>query len=596
MLLGLVNCLLAYLLGRALLGRATGLILALFMSLYWMFIYFEGKLQAPVLLVFLALCLMHCCRFLCRRFTFPRAAATGLCMGLFAIVRPNVLLFLPVLIVWGWWILRKEQHRRTILTMIAGLVLGIAVPIAPVTLRNYMVSKELVLISANAGVNLYIGNNESANGRFLDDISELGHFRTCFDYSTTIEGLEKKLGHDLNYSEVSRYFTSRAVDFIKHHPITFLKLTARKAILFWTPNEITHNNAVKYDRHFSKVLSRIPGNFAVVLSLALVGAALLALDIRKAQPASKETAAMSILMALFILTYFASFLPFFITSLYRVPITPFLLLFGAYGLLRTGKYAASHAFGKAVLCTAAWLVLLTLLSLPLIMRSNASDNADLARWHFAQGVSYKLSGKPDAAIAAYQKAIAASPSNARAHNNLALLLKDQGRIDQAIAHYEIALKSNPHFEEAHCGMAELYSTLGRFDEAISHYSEALRIRPDYHDARFVMANTLAMQGRFEEAVAQYRLVIQARPDFAPGHTNIGVVLASMPGRLDEAIAHYHKALAIQPLDHAIHCNLGIALALSGRANEAENSFRRALELKPDYEPARQRLAQLLGEG
>ena len=39
------------------------------------------------------------------------------------------------------------------------MLLGLLVAIAPVTLRNYALGSDVVLISSNAGINFYLGNN-----------------------------------------------------------------------------------------------------------------------------------------------------------------------------------------------------------------------------------------------------------------------------------------------------------------------------------------------------------------------------------------------------------------------------------------------------
>ena len=57
--LGLIGCALGYLLVRDLFGRGVALICATLMSTYWAFIYFEGELLAPVLLVLLSLLLFN---------------------------------------------------------------------------------------------------------------------------------------------------------------------------------------------------------------------------------------------------------------------------------------------------------------------------------------------------------------------------------------------------------------------------------------------------------------------------------------------------------------------------------------------------------
>ncbi|MBV5277423.1 tetratricopeptide repeat protein, partial [bacterium] len=65
------------------------------------------------------------------------------------------------------------------------------------------------------------------------------------------------------------------------------------------------------------------------------------------------------------------------------------------------------------------------------------------------------------------------------------------------------------------------------------------------------------------------------------------------GRYAEAESSYRRAIELAPDYHQAHGNLGNTLEELSRFGEAENSYRRAIELKPDYAPARTNLGILL---
>ncbi|MFH2002833.1 MAG: tetratricopeptide repeat protein [Planctomycetota bacterium] len=599
MLLGLVNGLLVYGLCRPLYGRGTALVSAALMNLYWIFIYYEGKLHAPVLLIFLSLCLFHLCRGLLGRPSFMRACAAGGVLGVFALVRPNILLFAPVIFLWAWWYIRKQGPGRRFRMVALGLATGLLAAIAPVTIRNYVRSGDGVLISANAGVNLYIGNNPAADGTFVHGIPYLESFGTCFDYPAIVDNLEKKTGHSMSYSEVSRFFADQAFRFIKGHPGDFLRLVFRKLVLFFGPHEIKHNNEVALDREFSKTLSRIPGSFGMVFSLAIVGGVLLWLHLagKASLPGMEsdskgETRALSVLIFLYIVTYSFSFLLFFVTALYRVPVIPFLIILGSVGAWAMAGYAWKRRFVPFMICLVALAGVYLILTVPVSGSAPESDARSLARWHFARGLAFTTSGIPESAAAEYREALQADPGHADSLCNLAALLKDQEKTEEAASLYQAALAANPGLAEALCGYAHLCANQGRFDEAIAYYERALRVRPVYIEARFNLANALYTQAKLDEAVRQYTEVLRLKPDYARAHCNLGVALARQQ-RFDEAIRHYGAATRIDP-DYAIaYVNLGIAYTHQERFQEAIKSYRRALELNPDDDATRKRLAGLL---
>jgi Flp pilus assembly protein TadD len=66
------------------------------------------------------------------------------------------------------------------------------------------------------------------------------------------------------------------------------------------------------------------------------------------------------------------------------------------------------------------------------------------------------------------------------------------------------------------------------------------------------------------------------------------------GRHDEAAHGFREVIDLLPRHHPSWGNLGAAYFALGRSDEAQRCLKRALELKPDYEVARQNLARLEG--
>ena len=71
------------------------------------------------------------------------------------------------------------------------------------------------------------------------------------------------------------------------------------------------------------------------------------------------------------------------------------------------------------------------------------------------GAAFKAQGKPDEAVAAYNKALLIKPDYADAHNNMGNALRDQGKPEEAIAAYNKALLIKPDYAEAHRNLSAL---------------------------------------------------------------------------------------------------------------------------------------------
>ncbi len=64
------------------------------------------------------------------------------------------------------------------------------------------------------------------------------------------------------------------------------------------------------------------------------------------------------------------------------------------------------------------------------------------------GVALTDQGKPEEAIAAYNKALLIEPDYAEAHNNMGNALRDQGKLEEAVDSYEHAIKITSNFAVA----------------------------------------------------------------------------------------------------------------------------------------------------
>jgi tetratricopeptide (TPR) repeat protein len=100
---------------------------------------------------------------------------------------------------------------------------------------------------------------------------------------------------------------------------------------------------------------------------------------------------------------------------------------------------------------------------------------------------------------------------------------------------------------------------------------------------------LADRGDHAGAALRYQNALKKRPNWAPLLANIASEL-SAAGRSQEALYYYLEAVKRDPRQPMIYFNMGIALMKLDRWADAEKCFIRTLELRPDFEPARQNLA------
>ena len=624
MLLGLVNVLLAYRLGRALLGRAPALVLAAFCAGYWALIYFEGELLPPVLIITLmlgVLLLLHDWQIRPRLRT---AAAGGALLGLLSLVRPNGLALVPVAAVWMAALAWRRGLRRTAWTHAAVLLLGLALAIAPATLRNAIVARDFVPISVNGGINLHIGNNPAADGTTptmpeLEELTGTGRWN-CFAYDRIVQGLSREAGRPLKYSETSAIFVSRAREFVRSHPARFLRLCLRRAALMWGPAEVSNNKTDQLERDHSRAL-RWNGNFALVLASGLLGAVLLGSDARarrahaasgsqaaaekRATPgspagpakgaasgpgAAREVQAASlILAALFTIAYATSFVPFLAAARFRAPLPPLIFLFGAYGLQRTFLFARARCWKRLAIVIALGAGLYGLCSLPL-----AAYEVNPASWHRDRATALALGGRIEEAVAECRQALAIHPGYVDARATLARLLAGSGRPREALEQYVELIRFRPERDDFRLGRAALLLTTGEIDAAMPELRRISAEHPDHAEAHYQLGRALALSGDYPAAQASLRRSLELDPRQHPAWIYLGIAQAN-GGDYTAAVESYRRAVAIQPDSREAQCNLAMALAETGALREAEAAYRRALEIDPGYALALAGLGELLAQ-
>ncbi len=96
---------------------------------------------------------------------------------------------------------------------------------------------------------------------------------------------------------------------------------------------------------------------------------------------------------------------------------------------------------------------------------------------------------------------------------------------------------------------------------------------------------------WNDEISLWSDVVQKSPNKARGYNNLGVAYVNQ-NRLDQAVQTFKTALTLFTLKSDLaqtNNNLGNAYKHAGRTREAMHEFERALQIKPDYQSARQAL-------
>ena len=194
-------------------------------------------------------------------------------------------------------------------------------------------------------------------------------------------------------------------------------------------------------------------------------------------------------------------------------------------------------------------------------------------------------GKYDAAVPAWNKALALSPEDPRGHNNLGIALVATGKFDDAVGEYRKSLELNPSSSQTHNNLGSALAEMGRIDEALPEFQKAVELNPDNGAAHVNLGEALAeMGGHVDEAIQELNKGIELQPESANAHNGLGVELARAQ-RLDEAATHMLKAVSLAPNSSDFRYNFGRVLATKGDFPAAVVQFEAAAKLSGMQSPA-----------
>jgi protein O-GlcNAc transferase len=134
--------------------------------------------------------------------------------------------------------------------------------------------------------------------------------------------------------------------------------------------------------------------------------------------------------------------------------------------------------------------------------------------------------------------------------------------------------SRPEF---HNSLGNVYRTLGRSVEAIDEFRKALRLKPDFSVAYNNLGIALSECGQTRGAVACFQLAVQLDQHNVAALMNLGSALLDL-GKSAEAAVYFESAIAVAPdLGHAF-AQLGRCRSRLGRRDEASDAYERAVSL------------------
>ncbi len=496
--LGAVNVVLVYFVGRHAFGdRRTALWAALLTMGYGVYYFYEGFLLKTTVAVFftnLALLCLLLARNTDRKLYWLLA---GLVTGLTSLLRGNILLVIPFVLLWIAWEFWKKGLSG--IGTRAGLYcLGLMLAISPATIHNWAASGDFVLTTYQGGTNFYIGNHHAASGIYEPLKPNLS--MPQFEKQDAVEIATEALGGKPSPSEISRYWFGRSFEFIGDHPGEFLELTYRKLRLFLNGNEIADDVDYRFFRGFSTWFQMPRLSPGLIFPLAFMGIVFSLAGWRRHR-----------LLYIYILASSLSVVLFFVFSRYRVPVMSGFILMAAYGMTELWRSVAGRQWRRVSVACAVFALFLFYSNQELRTYSPDSSYSNL-------GAIYLNNKQYDLAIEAFENALEIDPDHVPAIYNLGIAYQRKGEYRKALENFRRAQKANPEHPPIYHAMGQVLMDLRRWDEAVGSFRKVIELDPDNTLGLAVMAyNNMGtiylyqLKDR-ESAVRCFRRSLEISPD------------------------------------------------------------------------------------
>ena len=348
-------------------SEAAGLLAAGGLALYAPAIHFDALLLIPSLSLFFSASGLYL--FVRTLEGGSRAAlhalALGVCIAFSAALRPSQwLLTLFCVLSWSWF--RPAFSRRKVMGVALAFVLGLILGFSPLAVEQRVRVGEWIPVSANAGMNLWMGNRVGASGTY-----QVAPFLPYPEAGTSVytipserdafwlEARERSGDPKLSLQGASTFWLYEAGGEVVGSPLEWAGLMGRKFAALLNDVEPRTNADFALTSHLSPILAYDPVRFGVLLLFATLGLVLL-------RPTDARAAAA---VAPFVLAPLLTCLLFFVSSEYRHPAVPALAVLAGWGLLQTvrtlqGRASLSLGPARKILGVAALLTVTVFAYLP----------------------------------------------------------------------------------------------------------------------------------------------------------------------------------------------------------------------------------------
>lgn len=182
------------------------------------------------------------------------------------------------------------------------------------------------------------------------------------------------------------------------------------------------------------------------------------------------------------------------------------------------------------------------------------------------------------------KALDINNINAKAYFMKGMTYKEMGDTAKAVSNFIKATDQDNEYYHAYIQLGIIFATKHN-KLAEDYYNNALRLNPKSIEALYGLGMYYQEDAEYNKAITAYDSILTINPNYKQAHFNLGYIHLVYLRIFPKAIKHFTDAINCDPNYAEAYYNRGYCFELSGNKNSAKADYKKALEIKSNYQKA-----------
>jgi tetratricopeptide (TPR) repeat protein len=210
------------------------------------------------------------------------------------------------------------------------------------------------------------------------------------------------------------------------------------------------------------------------------------------------------------------------------------------------------------------------------LKNAEQRNPDVAAVRLLSGMIHESFGQYEQAREDLLRAIELEPNNGDAWRRLGKVYEDSNQPNKALSAYQKAIDVQPDYFKNYEQLGYFFFRRGEYEDALQQRKRVAELVPDLADAHYQLAAPYLNLGRYSDAERELNIALSYQ-ETANAVEGLGLTRVYQE-RYSEAIPFFERAIKIGPPTSLYYINLGSACRRSNLAPEAQQAYRKGLDL------------------